>query len=62
MVAPLLLGTALSIAGMLLLIVLILALARIVFGLAWKLIVIAALVLGVLWLVGVLSSGPPAFG
>lgn len=62
MVAPLLLGPALSIVGMLLLIVLILALARIVFGLAWKLIVIAALVLGVLWLIGALSSGPPAFG
>lgn len=58
-VAPLLVGPMGFLLGALLLILLILLIARVVFSLAWKLIVIAAIVLGVIWLVTVVASGPP---
>lgn len=40
-------------------IVLILLVARIVFGLAWRLVVVGAGVLGVIWLLNAVGSGPP---
>lgn len=58
-VSPLLVGPMGFLLGALLLILLILLIARVVFSLGWKLIVIAAIVLGVLWLVAAVASGPP---
>lgn len=59
---PLLVGPLVFLVGALLLVTLVLAVARLVFGLAWRLVVIGAVVLGVLWLLGAVRSGPPAFG
>lgn len=49
-------GPTISI-GTLLVIVVLLLIARAVFGIAVKLLVIAAVVLGVLWLLGIVSTG-----
>ena len=42
--------------------VLLLAIAGLLFSLSWRVIVVAALVLGGLWLVGVIGFGPPSPG
>ena len=64
---PLFLGPSSFLIGVLLLIVLVLVIARVVIGLAWKLVVIGAIVLLVLWLVGAIGTGglsitPPGLG
>ena len=64
---PLFLGPSAFLIGVLLLIVLVLVIARVVIGLAWKLVVIGAIVLLVLWLVGAIGTGglsitPPGLG
>lgn len=59
--APLFLGPIAGFLGVLLVIVLIALVVRVVFSLAWRLVVIGAVVLGVLWLLNALGSGPPAF-
>lgn len=59
---PLFVGPSAFLLVTLLVIVLILAIARLVFGLAWKLVVIGAVVLGLLWLLGVIGSGAPGLG
>lgn len=46
----------------LLVIGLILLVARVIFGVAVKLIMIGAVILGVLWLMDTVGAGPPAFG
>ena len=43
----------------LLVIALILVVGRLLFGLAWNLLVIGAVVVAAIWLLGVTSSGPP---
>ena len=43
----------------LLVIVLILVVGRLLFGLAWNLLVIGAVVVAAIWLLGATSSGPP---
>lgn len=59
---PLFVGPIGFLLSSLLLIVLILVVARLVFGLAWKLVKIAAIVLLVLWLLGAIGSGPGILG
>ena len=64
---PLFLGPSAFLVGVLLLVVLVLVIARVVIGLAWKLVVIGAIVLLVLWLVGAIGTGglgvtPPGLG
>ena len=59
---PLFVGPTGFLLSSLLLIVLILVVARLVFGLAWKLVKIAAVVLLVFWLLGVIGSGPGILG
>lgn len=54
---PLFVGPSAFLIGLLLVIFLVLVIARIVIGLAWKLILIGAIVLGVLWLAGAVGSG-----
>lgn len=66
-VTPLFLGPAGFLIGALLLIVLVLVIARVVIGLAWKLVVIGAIILVVLWLIGAIGTGgfgiaPPGLG
>ena len=60
--AALFLGPLVVLLGALLLVTLVLFVARVVFGLAWRLAVIGAVVLGALWLLGAVGAGPPAFG
>lgn len=43
----------------LLAILLLISVVRLVFSLAWDILVIAAIVLGVLWLLGAIGAGPP---
>lgn len=66
-VTPLFIGPSAFLIGVLLVIVLILVIARVVIGLAWKLVVIGAIILVVLWLAGAIGTGglgirPPGFG
>ena len=66
-VTPLFIGPSAFLVGLLLLIVLMLVIARVVIGLAWKLVVIGAIILVVLWLAGVIGTGglgigPPGLG
>lgn len=66
-VTPLFLGPSAFLIGVLLLIVLVLVIARVVIGLAWKLVVIGAIILVVLWLIGAIGTGgfgiaPPGLG
>lgn len=58
---PLFVGPLWGLLVALLIIVLFLAVIRLVLGVAWRLVVVAALILGILWLVGVFRSGPPPF-
>lgn len=60
--SPLFVGQVGFLLSSLLLLVLILVVARLVFGLAWKLIKVAAVVLLVLWLLGAIGSGPGVLG
>lgn len=59
---PLFVGPLAFLLAALLVILVVLTVARVVFGLAWRLVVIGAVVLGVLWLLGVVGSGPPGLG
>lgn len=59
---PLFVGPIGFLLSALLAIVLVLLIARIVVGLAWKLVAVGAVVLGALWLVGAAGSGPPPLG
>lgn len=43
----------------LLVIIAIIVIARLIFSLSWKLLIIGAVVLGLLWIVGVFRLGPP---
>lgn len=66
-VTPLFVGPSSFLIGVLLLIIVVLVIARVVIGLAKKLVVIGAVVLLVLWLVGAISIGgfgvtPPGLG
>lgn len=56
--APPFLGPIGFLLSTLVVIVLVVLIARLVLGLAWKLVVIGAVVLGALWLLGAIS-GPP---
>lgn len=56
---PLFVGPTAFLLGTLLLIVVALVVARIIFAIAWRIIVILAVVLGVLWLLGAIGAGPP---
>lgn len=60
--APLFVGPSVFLIGTLLAIVLVIVIARVLIGLAWKLVVIGAIILGVLWLLGAVSVGPPGLG
>lgn len=59
---PLFVGPLAFLLGAVLVILVVLTVARVVFGLAWRLVVIGAVVLGVLWLLGAVGSGPPGLG
>ncbi len=59
---PLFVGPSAFLIGALLVIVLVLVIARVVIGLAWKLVVIGAIVLGALWIVGAIGTGAPGLG
>lgn len=61
-VTPLFLGPSAFLFGTLLLILAVLVIARVVFAIAWRGILLGALVLGLLWFVGAIGSGPPGFG
>jgi hypothetical protein len=56
---PLFIGPLVFLLGGLVVILVVLSIARLVFSLAWDLLVVAAVVLGVLWLLGYLGAGPP---
>ena len=60
--SPLFVGPSAFLIGALLVIVLVLVIARVVIGLAWKLVVIGATVLGVLWIVGAIGTGASGVG
>lgn len=60
--SPLFVGPVGFLLGTLLVILLVLLVARVVFGLAWKLVVIGAVALVVLWLLGGLGTGSPGLG
>lgn len=60
--APLFVGPSVFLIGTLLVIALVLVIARVVIGLAWKLVVIGAIVLSVLWLLGAIGVGTPGLG
>lgn len=62
--APLFVGPSAFLIGVLLAIVVVLVIARVVIGLAWKSVVIGAIILGGLWLAGVIGIGisPPGLG
>lgn len=59
---PLFVGPTAFLLGTLMLILLILAFIRLVFGLAWRLVLLMAVVLGLLWLIQGLRIGPPGLG
>lgn len=56
---PLFLGPLWFILSTLLVIVVVLVVLRLLIGLAWRLVVIVAIILAVLWLFGTVSTGPP---
>lgn len=56
---PLFVGPTAALLATLLLVVLVVVVARIVLGLAWRLLVLGAVVLAVLWLLGAVGTGPP---
>lgn len=56
---PLFVGPLAFLVVGLLAIVVVLSIARLIFSLAWDILVIAAIVLGVLWLLGAVGGGPP---
>ncbi len=56
--SPLFIGPLGFLISALILIVLVLVVLRVVVSLAWKVIVAAAVVLGILWLLGAVSLGP----
>lgn len=60
--SPLFVGSSVALLGTLLVIVLLLVIARLVIGLAWKLVVIGAIILGTLWLFNAIGTGPPGLG
>lgn len=60
--APLFVGPSVFLVGTLLVIVAVLLVARVVIGIAWKLVVIGGIILGALWLLGAISVGPLAPG
>lgn len=57
--SPLFVGPGGFLLGTLLFIVVILVIARLVFALAWRVVVIGAIILGLLWLLGAVGFGPP---
>jgi ascorbate-specific PTS system EIIC-type component UlaA len=64
MLSPLFVGSLSFLISTLVAILLVLIILRVVFALAWRLIVIAAIVLGVLWLLsalGITTPGPNPF-
>lgn len=56
---PLFIGPLVFLLGGLLAILLVISILRLLFSLAWDLLVVAAVVLGVLWLLGYFGAGPP---
>lgn len=58
-ISPLFVGPVVFLVGAILAIALILVLARVVVGIAWRVAVVGAIVLGVLWLLGYVGSGSP---
>lgn len=58
MVPPLFLGPLGFLLSALVAILVVTVILRVVFALAWRLVVIAAIVLGVLWLLGAVGIGP----
>lgn len=56
------LGPTAFLLGALLVIVAVLVVARVVLGFAWRLVVVGAVVLCILWLLGAVGTGPPTFG
>lgn len=56
-VTPMFVGQITFLLGVLLLIVILLVVARVVIGLAWRLVVIGAIILLVLWLLGAIGTG-----
>lgn len=60
--SPLFVGPGAFLVGTLLLIALVFVVARVVLGVAWKLVVIGALVVGVLWIAGAVGVGQPGLG
>lgn len=61
-ILPSFLGPFGFLVGTLLVLVLVLVALRVVFSLAWELIVVGVVVLGVLWLLRAVSAGPPGLG
>lgn len=64
---PLFVGPIGFLIGLLLLIIVVLVVARVILGLAWKLVMIGVVVLGMLWLVGAIGASgitvtPPGLG
>lgn len=59
MVPPLFIGPLGFLVSALVVTLLVLLILRVVFALAWRLVIIAAIVLGVLWLLGALGIGTP---
>jgi len=55
---PLFVGPTVFIVGLLIALVVVAAIVGLLFSLSWRLIALAALVLGVLWLVGVIGFSP----
>lgn len=60
--SPLFVGPGGFLIFTLLVIILILVIARLVFALAWKVIFVGAIVLGLLWLLGAFRFGLPGLG
>lgn len=58
---PLFVGPIGFLLGAFLIVLAIVLIGRILLGFAWKLIVLAGIVLGLLWLLGAVSLGPPPF-
>lgn len=59
LLSPMFLGPLGFVLGGLILILLLFLIARVVFALAWRLILIGAIVIGVLWLIGSVTLGSP---
>jgi len=57
--APAFLGPIAFLLSTVVIVLLLVLLARLVLGLAWKLVVIGVVVLAVLWLLGAITRGPP---